>query len=743
MLLVCWFGVTTFRVPVLYLAPAFAGAVMAIAIVRRRWLALELRRRVHPAGWRWLAVFCGFYVLMYVFTMPPVTGEFLPPAWLGNIDLMTYVRFAQHVMRLGTSNLAAYPDFDYLGFVYLQTPAVFYLLGGLSFFFRLDLLAATMPAAFALAALAGLLAARMARSVFGLSGPAATAVGAVLISGPFFRYIFGQYFLSTLMSMPIVLLLVWTTAVRRPSRPFDAALALPYAAAYVLLLFLYPLLLGVGIAAQVAAIALLYLAERQRGAGHEPASPDALRLAAYRTAAMAVSLGVFAIGLFPRVVWSIEEVLYLSQPNINGWPLDLISPLAILGAPAAWTNLEKCRVCIDFELVDGAGRLWAVAFIAILSVAIAALYHPRLASSVTPSERALAGVGAGAFAAYLVFYAVSGPSYQQWKFASYTALPWSFAVLAALVRLTELRHPAALVGGARRKSKAVVFSALAVLLIGGNLLAHARADPALTQFPAGLRNLSAINADPGFREISVMMDETVDGLASWLALYLLPDKKVHVISRRNVPHEDLSYDTIAAERPLLRQNFGCEGVGHPETRDIPDVGCLLFAPPSLVVDHSYPFNQTFWFVNFTGLGAREPAGRWNTEGVVRMELMADIKRTPLFDNHFVNLRLTPYVPPGVARQRLVLTWGKGRRGERSMTSTGVVSLPIGRSDWAGLRMWTLPLAIDLPDRVAPPWMYAPKGHADGPPLAALFEEVSITRSPGGEVVEAVPATEGR
>lgn len=738
--LVCWFGVTTFRVPVLYLAPAFSLVVVVLAAIRRRWLAAELRRRFGPSGWQWLAVFCGFYVLMYVFTLPSVTGEFLPPAWLGNIDLMTYVRYSQHALRLGPSNLASYPDFDYLGFVYLQTPAVFHLLGGLSFLFRLDLLAATMPAAFGLAALTGFLAARIARTVFGLSLAAATTIGAVLLSGPFFRYIFGQYFLSTLMSTPVFLFLVWTTAVRRPSRTVDAALALPFLGAYVLLLLLYPLLLGVGVAAQAAVVVLLYLAERQRGAVGQSAAAHAARSAAQRLATIVASLGILVIGLFSRVVWSFEEVVYLTQPNINGWPFDLISPLAILGAPAAWTNLEKCRACVDFEVVSASGHAWSMAFVALLAVGVSALYHPRLAASISPPERALAAVGGGAFAAYIVFFLGTGPSYQQWKFASYTALPWSFALLAALTRVATLSAPAAGVATPRRT--AIGLSALAALLIGGNLVAHAHADPALTQFPATLRNVSALNADAGFREISVMMDETVDGLASWLALYLLPDKQVHVISRRNVPHEELVYDSIAPERPLLRQNFGCEGIGHQDTRDIPDVGCLLLAPPSLAPEHTYPFNQTFWFVSFTGLGAREPEGRWNTDGVVHMELMADVKRAPLFDDHFVNLRLTPYLPPGTAAQRLALSWGKGSQGEMSLTSTAVVSLPIGRSDWTGLRMWTLPLTIELPDRVTPPSMYAPKGHADGPPLAAVFEEVSITRLPRGTVVQPMPAREG-
>lgn len=733
--LVCWFGVTSFGVPVIVLAPAYAAGVLALAVVRWRVIAVDLGR-LGPVAWPWVALFAGFYVLMYLFTLQPVTGEYLPPAWLGNIDLVTYARFSQYVLRLGPSNLAAYPEFSYLGFVYLQTPAVFQLQAGFSFFFGLDFLQAAMPAAFALAALTGVLAVRMTRSIFGLSPTAAVTVGAVLLCGPFYRYVFGQYFLSTLMSTPVALLLAWMTLASRPSRRLDAGLALRWAGAYVLLLFLYPLLLAVGIAAQAAAVLLLFLAEAQ-GDGRGSDWSGARRTTARRAVAMAAALGVVAVTLFARVVWAIDEVMILSQPNINGWPLDLISPLAILGVPAAWTNLEKCRFCMDLEVVGSAARIWSAGFVVALGLVLSGLYYGPLARKTSPQQRALAVMGGGALAGYLAFYLLSGPSYQQWKFASYTALPWSFAAVAGVA------HAVRLSTSARFHRLRAALPAFALVLIGGNIVAHAQAGPGLTQFPVGLANIAALDTQQGFREISVMMDETFDGLSSWLSLFLLPDKQVHVISRRNVPHEELSYDTISPQRPLLRQNFGCEGIGHADTQDVPEVGCLLFAPPSLVVDEPYPFNQTYWFVSFTGLGAREPEGRWNTDRAVSLTLMADVKRAPLFDDRFVNLRVTPYLPPGTSGQRLLLAWGKGKHAETVITSTRTVTLPVSRSDWDGVRIWTLPVSVELPDRLPPHWMYAPRGHADGPPLAALFEEISVTRVPKGDLLNLSSSVEER
>ena len=49
----------------------------------------------------------------------------------------------------------------------------------------------------------------------------------------------GAYFLSTLMAMPVLLYLLWTTLACRAERRVDPAIAVRFAAAYLLLLFLY------------------------------------------------------------------------------------------------------------------------------------------------------------------------------------------------------------------------------------------------------------------------------------------------------------------------------------------------------------------------------------------------------------------------------------------------------------------------------------------------------------------------
>jgi hypothetical protein len=728
--LVCWFAVR-FNVALAPAAIGFALAVSAGALARVRWVVSACRARIGRATIRWAGAFALLYVLIYLFITPSIDTGFLPPAWLGNIDLLTYARYTKYLLHLGPSNLP-YPDSSYIDLVYTHTPAVFYLLAIQSFFFRLDPLTAAMPAAFSYAALLGVVSARVCRSVFRLSRGAALAIAAVLISGPFFRYIAGEYFLSTLMSAPVAVYLVWVTVEQRSKRLVDPDAIVVFGSAYVLLMFLYPVMLAVALAAQAGALVLMRLAEWS--APGKPAEPAGARAASRDLSAFA-GFAIVAAALWARTSWSFTHLSYLSQRNVNGWTLELLSPLAVLGFPAAWFAPDRCPFCLRLELAGAGGT--AAALFAALAVGLGAAYFWKCRSSATAAERTLVTIAAGSFATYYGFFFLTGVSYQQWKFASYSAMPWSFVLLAAVA--AESGRRVTIDGHDRRAhgmAASLAWSAAAVALVGGNLFAHARADPPPTQLAAGLLNVSAVNAMPGFREVTVMMDEGTDGLASWMALYLLPDKLVHVISQRNVPNEPLSYDTVSRQRPLLVQNLGCDGVGHSEVADVPVVGCLLFGPPSLAFDTPYPFSQSYAFVTATGLGQREPVGRWNADGTVTLTLLADIKRVHLFDDVAVNLRVTPYLPPGIARQRLHITWGTNHRADVTFTEPRTVSLAVRRTDWSGTRMWRLPISIALPDRIAPPWMYAPKGLTDGPPLAAIFESVSIGRAiEGGTLVQ--------
>jgi hypothetical protein len=248
-----------------------------------------------------------------------------------------------------------------------------------------------------------------------------------------------------------------------------------------------------------------------------------------------------------------------------------------------------------------------------------------------------------------------------------------------------------------------------------------------------------VDALPSFRELTVAMDDETNAFHAWLAIYYLSHKHIRLVSARFEPSVPLSFEEISRDRPLMLEGYGCEAIGHAETVTIPALGCVLLAPPSMALDTPYRFNETFLFVGLNGLGSREPEGRWNNGSTVHLTLTIDLKRIWAYQDMYVNLLVSPFVPPGTPRQRFRISWGADRHAEVSLTGRDRISLPVRREDWSGERVWTLPITIDLPDALEPPWMYTPKGQPEGRgALAALFEEVSISAAAGGRAVIAGP-----
>jgi hypothetical protein len=690
-----WFGVEL-GIAGRHVALGFTAAVALGALVRYRGTAAALRAVFGRESAVWWGAFGLLYLIAYLYTMPPVEGEYLPIVWTGNIDLLTYIRYTRYLWDFTQSNLVG---FGYLNFVYLQTPGLFYLLGWFSMLFGSDPLSAAMPVQFALIALIGVITARISHAVFGLRRRVAVLIACMVIGAPFFRYVVGAYFLSTLMSMPPFLYVLWQTASHRPARLVDVPLMVRFGSAYVLLLFIYPFLLFAAVGAQLAALGLMLIGGMQRataGAWRETA-----RRAGRTVVAAAVPLGILIVCLFERIRWSLDMVTGLSQVGVAGWPLEIVSPLAVFGFPG---------VRGDEIQVDTPGlRVWAIAAFCILALALAYLYFWHFRRTATLAQKTLVALAAGSMVAYCAYYLRTGPSYQQWKFASYTILPLTFVVFAAVVRVVQDRGRARVV-----RAALAAFAAVAIL---GNLVVHARADRPLVRLPGGLRHLEQVDALPFFRDMTLDVRGRHHLFGTYLALYFLRSKRVHVVSDVFEPSEKLSFEAISSVRPLLLQDYGCEGVGHENTMTIDGVGCLVLSPPSPLPDVAYPFNRSFVFIDPRGMGPREPDGRRNVRPTLNLQISADPLRAGITQDAYVNLSIDPLARPGIDPQLLVFSWGNNRRGEVLLRDDEWISVPVRSNDWTGERAWTLPISIDFPDG-----------------RRMLFRELSVSQTPRGRRV---------
>jgi hypothetical protein len=720
--ILCWFGIRL-KIPISTTIVVFSGLAAVLVAGRFRAVAAGLRARgaASRRTLEWTLAFALLYALGYVFFTPSVTGEFLPLSTYRNQDLHFYLTFTRYLQVLGPSNVAGY---SFLNYVYLQTPAVFYTFGFFSVFFGREPLWAAMPLQFACTGLIGLFVARLSHAVFRIPRVWAVAIGCVLVSGPFFRYVEGNYFLSTLMSLPVLLHLLWSTASGRPGRRLlDLSLVVRFGAHYVLLLFMYPSFLVAGLALQVVILGLVAVASIQSDPDGMARWAAHLKQAGRSAAASAVACGALVAMVPGHFGWSIEMARYLSRPGVAGWPRDLISPLALFGVPG------------HFDLIsvgDPARRPWAIGALSLIAVGLAGLYFRRHRRNTTVAERTFAGFAAGTLLAYCAYFLLVGPTYQQWKFASYFPLPMTAVVLAGGLRLlASSRAGDRVMATARGRRLATwLVAAVAGAFVGGNVLVHAFIEPPLQRWEAGLRNLAHIDEMRAFQELDVSLDE---GGTTMLAAYFIRTKTLHMVNLSYFPSAPVELERVSRWRPYLVQHFGCEGAGHSDTVSVAGVGCLLLAPPSVAFDTSYPFNRTFLPIALQGLSRREPWGRWNQSTTAHMTFSADAQRAPIYRDAFVNLLVAPYRLPGLASRRLVLSWGTGREAETRLADREWLSLPLQPGDWAGgPTLCTLGVSVTMPDAV-PPRAVDPQS-LESRPIAVSFEDVSFSATPRGRVL---------
>jgi hypothetical protein len=267
-----------------------------------------------------------------------------------------------------------------------------------------------------------------------------------------------------------------------------------------------------------------------------------------------------------------------------------------------------------------------------------------------------------------------------------------------------------------RRLAAALVGYFAVAVIAGNVALQAVEGPREMRWPGAWRDLHQVGRMP-FRAFTLRVADKVNGLSTALAMYYTPGKKIDVVGSE-VSLDDLPFDTVSREQPMFIQSYRCEGVGHGDTVSVEGVGCLLLAPPSMTVGVSYPFNRTFLFLEFDRMTSRDPGGRWNTHSTLNLQLTADPQRAQLSRAMYINFLVNPFLPAGAKPERLNARWGTARRGGLFIGERQWFSLPVESGDWAGNRLWTVPVTIEIPGG-----------------RTMLFQEFALTESPRGEVVQ--------
>jgi cellulose biosynthesis protein BcsQ len=193
--LLCWVATSSRAIPLSYVMLVFGGILWGLASLRFRWLQTAFGAPLLGVdARRWLVEFSLLYAFAYALGRTPAGPAVLTLPHDGGLDLVTYARYAKNLLTLGTASV------DLATFDYLRSPASAFVLAWHSLPFLGDPLDAAMPAFLMLAALFGMTAADVSRSVFGLSRRSSMAIAGVALCAPMFRWTLGTYSLGELLA---------------------------------------------------------------------------------------------------------------------------------------------------------------------------------------------------------------------------------------------------------------------------------------------------------------------------------------------------------------------------------------------------------------------------------------------------------------------------------------------------------------------------------------------------------------
>lgn len=663
-----------------------------------------------------LVLYSFFYALIYSFFPMGPWSEYLPLARMGNNDIFNYINYASYLQRLGESNIPGYSFIDNAMLIYEVCPAVYYALAGMAKFFGDETLWSAMPTLFGVVALIACVFVHFSRWVFGISKPLAVGISAVLISGSFFRYIVGNYFLSQLIALLVVLLLLAKTSEWLASSGSikKTSMVLTFAPYHILLFFTYPPIFVIGLGLQLSYVFLfsLFSVSHQQGVKLLIRALIKMMLPWLTITLICVAIACLVDPF--RAFKILKFMFLLAKPGVAGWPLPMVSPIAILGFPGPFTiNHQAAQLPV------------AVLFIAtIVITGFFSLFHVKA----TNFARALFALAVLNFAAYFMFWLYSGPTYQQWKLASYLLFPISFvALIPFAIVVQKVCQQYMSLNSAQTEKFALLL--LCFIFVMGNRVYSRYWWPPIDRPALSYSNLRVLDAMGGWNEAYIQMNGFSN---TFMPVYFVRNKKLHLLSRSYYPDTKLDASDISTKKPLFIEGESCSlDAGHIP---IEGVGCLLLVPPSFEPGSTYVFSKNILGLEALGLSGIEPWGRWSDGNFVDIQLVLNPKDWGARETGYINLEVRPLLSGKITSQDISISWGKGRSVRTSVQNAVWISLPYGEEDWQVGQLNKLQLKFDLPGATAPKDIDPNSG--DTRKLALGFLTISLSEKPMGPILDA-------
>jgi hypothetical protein len=322
--------------------------------------------------------------------------------------------------------------------------------------------------------------------------------------------------------------------------------------------------------------------------------------------------------------------LVFAQKDISGWPLPLFSVLSLAGVPTpAYASTSTLR---QFSLL----------FVQYLLFGLVARLAINRAVSRLVALLSVLPFGLFIFlqTLYLGVWIYYGPSYQQWKFASYYPLIFGFSLLASCYAtiVMPLAEPI------RRYAHWGLTVILMVMVFWNVQLSKAVWRNLVLHFPRSWQTLSAIDELPGFSSVVVGLD---DFTSRMLSAVFIKHKTIIFEGATSWTPGVRDPEISASSRYLKRQLVGC---GSPGSISLGPFVLLperpRIAPRSRI---GFSDERATACLQLSRIANPEPWGRWTDGRVAKISFRCScdaykpqwliLKAIPFLERQYVEVRV--------------------------------------------------------------------------------------------------------